>query len=466
MNRLTGFDTSLLTLEAPTQPMTGCGLFDLDTTTMPGGYSFENFRDTLRARVAALPEFRMKLADNVFNLDMPVWVDDPDFDLDQHLHHVTLPAPGGRRELSELVGRLVAGRLDRSRSLWDMWVIEGVSTTDSRFSGSVAVLLRMHHVMADGATALDIFSRLCSTQADAPAPAARDGVGTTTRREIALDGLVRLASRPWVLMSKVLPATVAGVIRARRRATTSALFTAPRTLFNGDVTERRNVAYVQLDLQDVRAVKDSFGVTVNDVTAALAAGALRQYLLNRRALPAFPLVAAMPISVFDANRSGRNQLSSMDSSLCTDIADPAQRLKSISAASAAAKSRISTIGPTLLQDWMQCAPGLLALMARLYRLSGQATRRPRYNLTFSNVRGPEEQTYLLGSAVRARYAFGPIFHGSGLMIIVMSQGGNLDIGLVACPDLLPDLWEVADEIPGALEELLDASTQSADISAS
>jgi hypothetical protein len=153
----------------------------------------------------------------------------------------------------------------------------------------------------------------------------------------------------------------------------------------------------------------------------------------------------------------------MDSSLCTDIADPAQRLRTISAASSAAKNRISTIGPTLLQDWMQCAPGLLALMARLYRRSGQATRRPRYNLTFSNVRGPEEQTYLMGSAVRARYAFGPIFHGSGLMVIVMSQGGNLDIGLVACPDLLPDLWDVADAIPAALEELLNAPAENAEL---
>jgi WS/DGAT/MGAT family acyltransferase len=387
---------------------------------------------------------------------MPVWVDDLDFDLDRHLHRVTLPAPGGRRELSELVGGLVAGRLDRNHSLWDMWVIEGVSTADPHFAGPVAVLLRMHHVMADGATALDIFSRLCSTHPDPPAPMAREGVGSTSKREIVLDGLVRFAVRPWVLVTKVLPSTVAGVIRARRRATTAALFTAPTAPFNGDVTERRNVAWVQLDLPDVRAVRSRFGVTVNDVTAALAAGALRQFLLNRGALPAKPLIAAMPISVFDANRSGRNQLSSMDSSLCTDIADPVQRLKSISAASSAAKSRISTIGLTLLQDWMQCAPGLLAMLARLYRRSGQATRRPRYNLTFSNVRGPDEQTYLMGSAVRARYAFGPVFHGSGLMIIVMSQGGNLDIGLVACPDLLPDLWDVADQIPVALEELLTA----------
>lgn len=464
VNRLTGFDSSLLTMEAPDQPMTGCGLFELDTSTMPHGYSFENFRAALDKLIVALPEFRMKLADSRLNLDMPVWVDDVDFDLDRHLHRVELPRPGGRRELSHLVGRLTAGRMDRSRPLWDMWVIEGVAT-DACFSGPVAVLLRQHHVMADGATALDIFSRLCPTSADAPVPPARPGVGHPGRQAIALDGLVRFAARPWLLLTKVLPAALTGAVRARRRKSTAALFTAPRTVFNGNVTERRNVAFVQLDLGDVRAVRTKYGVTVNDVTAAVAAGALRTFLLARDALPHNPLVAAMPISVFDPSRPGRNQLSSMDSSLCTHIDDPAQRIRSINEASTAAKQHVSTIGLTLLQDWMQCAPGLLALLARLYRLSGQAHRRPRYNLTLSNVRGPDEQTYLLGSAVKGRYAFGPIFHGSGLMIVAMSQGGNLDLGLVACADLVPDLWELADAFPAALRELLDAPAVNAPITA-
>jgi WS/DGAT/MGAT family acyltransferase len=292
-------------------------------------------------------------------------------------------------------------------------------------------------------------------------PPARSGVGSPGTRAIALDGLVRFAARPRLLLTKVLPAAVAGALRARRRNTTAALFTAPKTVFNGDVTDRRNVAFVQLDMADVQAVRTGYGVTVNDVTAAVTAGAVRQFLIDRGALPQASLVAAMPIAVFDPSRPGRNQLSSMDSSLCTDVADPARRIKCINEASSAAKQHVSTVGLTLLQDWMQCAPGLLALLARVYRWSGQATRRPRYNLTLSNVRGPEQQTYLLGSAVKARYAFGPIFHGSGLMVVAMSQGGNLDIGLVGCPDLIPDLWDLADLFPAALQELLDAPTGSA-----
>jgi WS/DGAT/MGAT family acyltransferase len=431
---------------------------------MPGGYSFERFRDKLSARIPALPEFRMKLADSVLNLDTPVWVEDPQFDLDRHLHRIVLPAPGTRRELMELAGRLMAERLDRGRPLWDMWVIEGLSGADPDFSGPVAVLHRMHHALGDGVAALDILSRLCSTEADAPPPAPRDGVGNPSRREIALDGLARFARRPWYLVTRALPATIAAVIKIRavRRAARGqalrGLFSAPRTTFNGNITQRRSMAFVQLDLTDVKIVKDRFGVTVNDVMLALASSALRQFLLDRSELPNAPLVALMPVSVFDPRHAGRNQLSLTRTSLRTDIADPADRLRAIAAASSIAKANSSAIGPTLLQDWWQCAPGLSVLGMRLYRWSKLGGDRKIYNLTLSNVPGPQVQCYLMGATVRARYAFGPVFYGAGLNITVMSLNGNLDVGLVSCSDLLPDLWDLAGGLRLALKELLDASS--------
>lgn len=238
----------------------------------------------------------------------------------------------------------------------------------------------------------------------------------------------------------------------------SGIFSAPRTPFNGNLTEHRTIAYVQLDLGDVKTVKEKFGVKVNDVMLALVSGALRQILVDRAALPEAALVAAMPISVFEANRASRNQLSGMLSSLCTDIADPADRLKAIAEASSVAKAHSLAIGSTLLQDWTQCAPWLLTLGMRIYRWSGLSERRPVYNLTLSNVPGPQVQCYLLGAAVRARYAFGPLFHGAGLLIIVMSLNGNLDVGVVSCSDLLPDLWDLTDGLPVALKELLDAAS--------
>jgi diacylglycerol O-acyltransferase / wax synthase len=463
MQRLSGLDASLLRLETRVQPNTASALWDLDISTMPGGYSFERFRDKLAERIPALPEFRMKLADSPLNLDTPVWVDDPDFDLDNHLHRIKLPAPGGRRELSNLAARLMAERLDRSRPLWDMWVIEGLSGTEPQLSGRVAVMHRMHHVVADGATYLDLLSRLCATAADSSAPQPRAGVGTVGARQIVLDGLVRFACRPWFLATRLLPAIVVAVVktflRAVRGQAMSGLFSAARTSFNGNVTERRSVAYVQLDLNDIKAIKDRFGATVNEVMLAVVSGALRQFLLDRAALPKTALVAAIPISVSQPDRPGRNQVTCTLSSLYTHITDPAERLKAIAAASSVAKAHSSAIGPTLPQDLLQFAPSLMPLGIRLYRWLGLSGRRPVYNLSFSNVPGPQEQSYLMGAAVRARYALGPVYHGGGLNIIVMSLNGNVDVGLVSCSDLLPDLWDLADGMPDALKELLDAPSQ-------
>ncbi len=267
-------------------------------------------------QIVALPEFRMKLADSVLNLDNPVWVDDPHFNLDRHLHRVELRAPGGPRELSQLAGRLVAERMDRDRPVWDMWVVEGLVSADPSSKAEVAVVLRMQHVLADGETALNIFSRLCSAEADPPPVDPVDGVGTVSTPRIVLDGLVRFVCRPWHLVTTIVPALVALVFaagRARRSArgkTMPRAFVrmpnAPRTPFNGNVTKNRTAAYVQLNLTDAKVVRDSFGVTVNDVMLAVLSGALRRFLLDRHALPKTGLLAVMPVAVVDAARSGRN----------------------------------------------------------------------------------------------------------------------------------------------------------------
>jgi diacylglycerol O-acyltransferase len=452
----------MLVLEGAAQPMTGAALWELDTSTVPGGYSFEAFRARFIRHLDAIPELRMKLADTALNLDTPVWVDDPHFDPDNHLHRIQLP--GGSEHLAAFVADRLAECMDRDRPLWDLWVIERLDDSDPRIRGHIAVAHRFHHVLGDGVTGLEILERLTSRTPDAAAPAPRPGIGTQSGAAITLGGLRRFAGRPGYLAGTLLPQTVAGVRNLRRTriaARDAGAFTAPRTPWNGNVTERRATAFTQLDLEEVRRVKAAFGVTINDLVQAMVAGALRRYLINRGALPDAPLIAAIPISTHDPNHPGRNQISSMDTSLCTDIADPALRLAEIAEVSRAAKKRASAVGLTLLQDWMQIAPGLLALMMRLYKLSGQAYRRPRYNVTISNVPGPQEQSYLMGAAVRARYAYGPMFHGCGLNISVMSLNGKLDVGLMSCPDLLPEVWELTDGLPAAFEELRAAAEATA-----
>ncbi len=175
MQRLSGLDASFLYLETAAQPLHVCSILEFDTSTMPGGYTFDRLRDELALRIKAMPEFREKLADNRLNLDHPVWVEDKDFDVDRHLHRIGLPAPGGRAELAEICGHIASLPLDRSRPLWEMWVIENVAGTDAHDGGRLAVMTKVHHAAVDGVTGANLMSQLCSTEPDAPPPDPVDG---------------------------------------------------------------------------------------------------------------------------------------------------------------------------------------------------------------------------------------------------------------------------------------------------
>ncbi len=465
MQRLSGLDASFLYLETAAQPLHVCSILELDASTMPGGYTFDRLRDLLAERIRAMPEFRERIADNRFNLDHPVWVDDKDFDVDRHLHRIGLPSPGGRRELADICGHIASLPLDRTRPLWEMWVIENVgeSSNGSAHEGvRIAVMTKVHHAAVDGVTGANLMSKLCTTEPDAPAPEPVDGPGGGSDLEIAVSGAVRFAARPLKLVN-VVPNTLTTVIdtvkRARTGMTMAPPFVAPRTAFNANVTGHRNVAFAQLNLEDIKTVKNHFGVKVNDVVMALVSGVLRTFLLNRGELPDNSLVAMVPVSVHDkSDRPGRNQVSGMFARLETNIEDPAERLKAIAEANTVAKQHSSAIAATLLQDWTQfAAPAVFGAAMRVYASSRLSGARPVHNLVVSNVPGPQGRLYLLGCEVEAMYPLGPIFHGSGLNMTVMSLSGNLDVGIVSCPELLPDLWDMADDFDVALDELLAAT---------
>jgi WS/DGAT/MGAT family acyltransferase len=260
-----------------------------------------------------------------------------------------------------------------------------------------------------------------------------------------------------------VPTTLSSVVdtvkRARSGLAMAAPFAAPKTAFNANVTGHRNIAFAQLDLEDIKTVKNHFGVKVNDVVMALVSGVLRKFLADRGELPDNSLVAMVPVSVHEkSNRPGRNQVSGMFSKLETHIEDPGERLKSIAEANSVAKQHSSAIGATLLQDWTQfAAPAVFGIAMRVYAASRLTAAKPVHNLVISNVPGPQVPLYFLGSEVKAMYPLGPIFHGSGLNITVMSLTGKLDVGIVSCPELLPDLWDMADDFEVALGELLDAT---------
>jgi WS/DGAT/MGAT family acyltransferase len=452
MERLTGLDAFFLYMETPTQPLNVCCVLELDTSTMPGGYTYGRFRAAMARHVKALPEFRMKLADTQLNLDHPVWVDDDNFQLRRHLQRVGVPAPGGRRELAEICGYIAGLPLDRDRPLWEMWVLEGGARSDT-----VTVMLKVHHAVVDGVAGANLLAQLCTLDPDAPAPQPVGGAGGGNPLQIAVSGLLGFALRP-LRLATVVPATILTLaqtaLRAREGRTMAAPFSAPPTPFNGTVSKYRNVAFSQLDMRDVKRVKDRFGVTVNDVVVAVCAGVLRRFLLERGELPDNPLVATVPVSVHDkSERPGRNHTTWMFCRVESQISDPAERIRATAAGNTAAKDHTAAMGPTLLHDWTQF--GGPTMFGTAMRILPRIPIGPVFNLILSNVPGPRDQLYFLGCRVDTIYPLGPILGGAGLNITVMSLNGELGVGIIACPDLLPELWDIADSFPDALKELLE-----------
>lgn len=238
----------------------------------------------------------------------------------------------------------------------------------------------------------------------------------------------------------------------------AAPFTAPRTHFNQTITPHRRTAFSTTSLEEVKRIKDAFGTTVNDVVLAVCSGALRHYLDGRGELPDRSLIATCPVSVrADEEESfGSNRVSAMFSSLATDIADPVERLQRIHETNKGAKAEHNAIGANTLTDWAEfAAPTTFSLAARAYSRMRLAERHPViHNLVISNVPGPPFPLYFAGAKLVGLNPLGPVFDGAGLNVTVLSYVDNINWGFIACRELMPDLWDLADAIPGAQAELL------------
>jgi WS/DGAT/MGAT family acyltransferase len=461
VDRLSGLDASFLYFETSAHLMHVCGLLVLDTDTMPDGYNFVSIRDKLRQRLESNPAFRRKVHNPLFNIDHPVWIDDDEFDIEHHVRRAAIPSPGGDQALAGVCADIAAQPLDRSRPLWEMWIIEGL------VGGGIAVLTKMHHATVDGVSGASLVSELCSID---PAAGPMGGAGAHPAveprprdRDIVLEGVLGIAKRP-VKLAQVLPHTVATlprwVRRARRGAAMPAPFTAPRTSFNATISGHRSIAFTRLDLGEIKEIKNAFGTTVNDVVLALCSGALRKYLADRNEMPDSSLVAMVPVSVHGKTRAGgTNKVSGMFATLHSDIEDPEQRLLAIAEANLISKDHHQTLSASLLQDWAQfAAPNTFGMAIRAYSKLRLAERHPVvHNLVISNVPGPPMPIYFMGARVTGFFPFGPIFDGAGLNVTVLSNDGHVDVGLIACRELAPDLWQLADDLPYTVTELLTAA---------
>jgi diacylglycerol O-acyltransferase / wax synthase len=464
MQRLTGLDASFLYLETPTSHMHVAGLAVFDPSTVEGGLSIERVREVYGSRLHLAPPFRRRLVEVPLGLHHPLWIEDPDFDLGYHIRHIAVPSPGGARELAELASHLVALPLDRTRPLWEVWVIEGLE------DGNIAVLSKVHHAAIDGASGNELTVALLDlTPEIAEHEPTEEWQPDRIPTDVELLGYAAgsLARQPWrVLRATRKTASAALALRRRGReapdvAPPPAPFTAPRTPFNHALTARRSYAYTSVSLPLAKAIKNHAGCTLNDVILALCAGGLRRYLEGVGEVPDAPLVAMVPISVRsdDQRDSLGNQVTATLCSLATDIDDPLERLGAIHDGMGAAKAQHEAIGADTLQEWVEfAAPALAGRAARLYtRMKAADRHRPLFNVTISNVPGPPFPLYSVGARMVANYPVGPVMDGAGLNMTVMSYLDQLDFGLLTCPDVVPDVWALTDGLEAAMKELADAA---------
>jgi diacylglycerol O-acyltransferase / wax synthase len=463
VERLTGLDATFLYLETPTQHLHVCAVFVIDPATMPGGYSFEKIKKMFETRLDLVPPFRRRLQSVPMNLDHPIWVEDEHFDLDYHVRRIGCPAPGGEEQLAELAADIASRPLDRSRPLWEMWVIEGLE------NGYVGVVGKMHHCTVDGVSGANLMVNLLDLEADPPVRHASEWTPERTPSELELLGraVINRLARP-AHVARMIPRTVGALtrlVRARRSSTYPsypAPLTAPRTAFNGAITAHRKVAFNRVSLDEVKDLKRRFDCTVNDVVLAVAAGALRRYLKQTEDLPDKPLIATCPVSVrTDEERAtvGSNKVSAIFTALPTNIEDPVLRLREIQAINKGSKEIHNAVGAQMLQDWAEfAAPTTFSLAARLVTTLQIPQRAPVvHNLVISNVPGPSFPLYFAGAKLVALYPLGPVFEQAALNITVLSYMDSIYWGFIACRESAPRLWELAAAVSEALAELQKAA---------
>jgi WS/DGAT/MGAT family acyltransferase len=479
VRQLTSLDAQFLALESARQTGHVGGLAVLDPSTAPGGtLTGADIQRLLEERLPALPPFRWKLAEVPLGLDFPYWIEDADFDLNFHVRELALPPQGSHDQLSDQVSRIMGRPLDRSRPLWELYLIHGLENDCS------AVLTKIHHAVIDGMSGAEIMGLLLDlTPEGRPPPdpvTAPDVEEQPGQLEMLARGLLGVPRYP-VRLLRALPSTIPNVDEVpaifggipganavgRLASRVQGVLTdgdsrgrntlqAPKTKFNGRISPHRRFAFGQLSLEEVKAVKKARGATVNDVVVAICAGAVRRWLERHDDLPDEPLVAQIPVSVRTDEEVGTygNRIMLMSAPLFTDEPDPVKRLEETHEAMMDMKERHKALPASLLQGANELIPpAVFSRAAQLtFRLSTSRPGRPAWNLVISNVPGPQFPLYLAGARLVANYPVSVITDGMGLNITVMSYDGHLDFGIVADRDLMPDVSEMI----GWLQEELDA----------
>ena len=455
-DRLSGLDTSFLHLEE------GPAHMHVASTTLFEGPppSYEEFRDHISSRLHLVPRFRQKLRFVPFGQGRPVWVDDPNLNLDYHVRHTALPPPGSEEQLRTLAARIFSQRLDRSKPVWELWLVDGVE--NDRF----AIVAKTHHCLVDGVSGVDITTVLFDLDRDpepAPEPEAWLPEPEPSDAQLLAEALIERVTSP-----AEIGRGARALLRAPREAAGAALeglgaagsiartgLSAPPSPFNVQIGPYRRFACVRTDLAELKRIKDQAGGTVNDVVLATVAGALGRYLrASGHSTRDLALRAMVPISVRAEDEHGAlgNRVSAMMAPLPVWCEDPIERLRAVTETMGDLKSSKQAVGASLLTEATDFAPPTIAAQAA--RLQ---SRQRFFNLVVTNIPGPQFPLYLLGRELQDVFPMVPLVKNQGVCFALMSYNGRVNFGLTADYDAMPDLDALAEDLEASIAELAAAA---------
>ncbi len=458
LDRLTAVDASFLHNEGESSHMHVGGLTIFEGPPL----AIEDFLDHIRSRLHLVPRYRQKLVTPPLEAGRPLWIDDPSFNLEYHVRHTALPEPGGEEQLLRLAARIFSQRLDRSKPLWEVWVVEGLE--DARFG----LISKTHHALIDGIAGVDLLTVLFdltpvpqSIEPDGgewvprPEPSAAElvaaGLTGLVRTSLHVGGrAVAAVARPEAALDKVREA-VEGV----GEVAWAVLNPAPDTPLNVEIGSHRSVAVVRCELADFKRVKDALGGTVNDVVLTVVSGALREWL-NARGVrtEGLEMRGLVPVSIRAEQEQGQlgNRIAAMRGPLPVYIKDPAARLAFVKQAMDGLKDSKQAIGAEVLASVNNFAPPTILAQASRLNFSTRL-----FNLIVTNIPGPQFPLYVLGRELKDLFPIAFLPENHALAIAIMSYNGGLNFGLLADYDALPDLDVVQLGIEHALDELLRAA---------
>jgi WS/DGAT/MGAT family acyltransferase len=458
-DRLTFLDRSFLLAETPTSHMHVGGVATLEAGPLrkaDGGIDIDRIREYVSSRLHLIPRYRQRLAWTPVE-GVPVWVDDAHFNVHYHVRHTSLPRPGDARQLKRLCGRIVSQQLDRSKPLWEMWIVEGLEGAD-RF----AMVTKIHHCMVDGVSSVDLLEVLLSPElvekieraprfAPRPVPSGLQlAISETMRRLLAPFGAALDLRR--VLREAEDPRSdLRTLLRAVRKTLSSSLRMVSDTPLNKPIGPHRRIDWCAMDLGRVKEVRKRLGGSLNDVVLAIVAGAMRRYLGSRAfSVEELGFRVMAPVSVRSASERGTlgNRVSAWMVDLPLAERDPKVCLEQIRDTTARLKEEKQALGAEVLTTVAGWTPAtLLSLGSRM------VTRALPFNLVVTNVPGPQVPLFLLGARMLDNYGQLPLTDYLGLGIVLFSYAGLLCWGFTADWDLLPDLHDVVIATEEAFEEI-------------